>query len=464
MISLFLIFMFLPISLGLYYISSDNFKNIVLIVVSFVFYSYADASHFILFVFMALINTFLAYLMSKSCKKIKNILLCMGIVGDVGCLLYFKFFNSIIDGINCFTNSEYSFENIIMPLGISYFSFKAVSLLVDVWKEKINIAGRPLMGLLYLSFFAQMESGPLSRISDFNITEIDKNIVFLGAKRFVIGINKKILLANILGKVAIEVFGSDLNNASTSYLWIGSIAFSLQLYYDFSGYSDMAIGVSQLFGFNCPENFNYPYISKSFSDFWRRWHISLGQWFRDYVYIPLGGSKVGKKRMIFNLLVVWLLTGFWHGSNMTFIIWGISYFILISIEKIFLSKYIKEKRIFASIYQIVVLFIVNFEWVIFNSKDISFGLKYIKYMIIPTYNSVSDLRVLFLIKEYGLFMLIGCILSTPIMQRLGKKVNKNEKLEIISLYTADLVLIVLFLVSISFLVAGANNPFAYTFF
>ena len=255
----------------------------------------------------------------------------------------------------------------------------------------------------------------------------------------------------------------DLIETSAPLLWLGSICYSLQLYYDFSGYSDMAIGIGEMFGISCPENFNYPYITKSVSEFWRRWHITLGAWFRDYIYIPLGGSRVNSKmRLYFNLLVVWLLTGIWHGANWTFIFWGFFYFIAIAFEKTFHFPEQLKTKWGRGIYRVLVLAFINFQWVIFNAADLHSGLSYIKHMLIGYGNSLANVRVMILLKEYGLILLVALILATPAIPYLKNYfISKNDRFAKATDIVTVILMILVFIYALSFVIAGQNNPFLY---
>lgn len=286
-----------------------------------------------------------------------------------------------------------------------------------------------------------------------------------GVFRFLIGFNKKVLLANILANITTEVFSNSFDNFSSAYAWLGSICYSLQLFYDFAGYSDMAIGISEMFGYRCMENFKYPYTTESVSKFWRRWHISLSQWFRDYIYIPLGGARSPKRiRVYFNLFVVWLLTGIWHGSAWNFVFWGVGYFVLIAFEKATGLPDKLRTKVGKSIYRILTLIFINCQWVIFRASDLMTGLRFLKRMFIPTINGLADLRTMFLIKDYFAFILAAIILCVPIVPWIDEKLEKKKWAK----YTYEIVIgiltVLLFVWGMSFVVSGQNNPFAYANF
>lgn len=277
------------------------------------------------------------------------------------------------------------------------------------------------------------------------------------------GFAKKVILANNLALVAEQTFGAeDFSQMPVALAWIGSICFTLQIYYDFSGYSDMAIGLGKMFGFEFEENFNYPYISKSVTEFWRRWHISLGQWFRDYVYIPLGGSRCGAVRQIMNLFVVWLLTGIWHGANYTFIVWGLGYFFLLLIEK-FILKPDKRNVIFRMLWMLVTLFVVNIGWVVFNSQDLSSAVGYLAAMFgcYKTESSMQSIELMRVLREYGRVMLLGILFAFPVANKLGKIMKGSKVAEAISATVVPLGYIAVFLWAVSYIIMGAHNPFIY---
>lgn len=288
-----------------------------------------------------------------------------------------------------------------------------------------------------------------------------------GVYRFLIGFNKKILLANILSKITDEVFAAPFESYSISYAWLGSVCYSLQLFFDFAGYSDMAVGISEMFGYRCMENFNYPYMTESVSEFWRRWHISLSQWFRDYIYIPLGGSRnnARKYRVYFNLFVVWILTGIWHGAAWSFILWGLGYWVFISLERFFrLPDRLQKRKIAKTVYRILVLVFINCQWVLFRSVNIITGLRFMKRLFICESNPLAVQRAQFLFKDYFVFIISAVILCFPIVPWIEKKLESKKRFHM--LYEAVLMVVVgmLFICAISYLVSGQNNPFAYANF
>lgn len=467
------IFMFLPIALALYWLVKDEFKEYVLLFLSLVFYACGSLKYLSIFMISIAITIVLGRVIASKPENIKfnKVLLIVGIIYNVSILGYYKYFDFALSTYSGITGNTVELKNLALPLGISFFTFKAISYLVDVYSGKVTLDVNPVHDALYLSFFGQVLSGPLSRYSDMkNIAISSKgkservNLFAEGVYRFLIGFNKKVLLANVLSNVTNEIFAAPFESFSIGYAWLGAVCYSLQLFFDFAGYSDMAIGITKMFGYNCPENFNFPYMAESVSKFWRRWHITLGAWFRDYIYIPTGGSRVGKVRLLLNLLTVWLLTGIWHGSAWNFVFWGLGYFVVIAFEKYTgLPERIKSKA-GQVVYRVGMLLFINFQWVIFRSDNLLHGLGFIKRMFICESNPLADTRTLFLIKDYGVFILAAIVLSFPLIPYIEKKWEANEKVHNIVQTVITAMVALLFVWSLSFVVSGLNNPFAYANF
>ncbi len=467
--SLFFTFYFLPIVIALYFLAKEKYRNYILLAASIFFYSYGEPR----FVFVMLGSIFINYIIavfidrSQGMPKgrlIAKLWLLADICLNLGILFVYKYLDFTISTVNTVFKTSIPLVGTALHIGISFFTFQALSYVIDVYRGKVKVQKNPLYLALYISFFPQLIAGPIVRYStvEQQITNrtcsIDK--FSEGARRFMLGFCKKVILANNLSEVVIRVFDKDASITNPVLLWLGSICFSLQIFYDFSGYSDMAIGLGKLFGFEFEENFNYPYICGSVTEFWRRWHISLSQWFRDYVYIPLGGSKVSVARHIFNLLVVWMLTGIWHGANYTFIVWGLGYFVLLVIEK-YLIKPTQRKAPFRILWRITTLACVNFGWVLFNSPDLSYGIKYCLGMF--DYYGVGfsyDAAMKYNISEYGFFIVVGIICATPVLKIAGERLRKT-KAGVIQAVLEPLAYGVVFLWAVSFLILGAHNPFIY---
>ena len=463
------IFTFLPLSLALYHLVKENYREYVLLFVSLIFYACGSPEYFFLLLFSLIVNISFGWLIG-SCKETNGFRTCwlvLGIIYNLSILGYYKYKDFVLLTLGRITHFEVTLSNLILPLGLSFFVFKAISYLADAYCGKIEVKRNPVQAALYLSFFAQIQSGPISRALDMRPVKDASTMNDLsdGIFRFMIGFEKKILIADTLSNITKETFAALPQNMSGAYAWLGAICYSLQLFFDFSGYSDMAIGVSRMFGYRCPENFDYPYIAESVSKFWRRWHITLGAWFRDYVYIPLGGSRVNSKfRLYLNLLIVWTLTGIWHGSSWNFVFWGLAYFVLIAFEKSTGWPDKLKTKGGKCLYRVFTLLAVNFLWVIFGAEGLRKGFEYIKVMVSFPANSLADFRARFLIKDNIVFILAAIVLCFPIIPWLADKFKNNR----MTYFIGNLLLIavnsMLFIWAASYVVAGQNNPFAYANF
>jgi D-alanyl-lipoteichoic acid acyltransferase DltB (MBOAT superfamily) len=387
------------------------------------------------------------------------------IVMNIGILFIYKYLDFGIGIVNQLFRTNIHTIGIALPIGISFFTFQALSYVIDVYRGNVDVQKNPLFVALYISFFPQLIAGPIVRYSTIADQITNRKCTLegfsLGGKRFMIGFSKKVLLANNLSVIASEIFSMDVTSANPLLLWIGSICFSLQIYYDFSGYSDMAIGLGKIFGFSFLENFDYPYISKSVTEFWRRWHMSLGQWFRDYVYIPLGGSRTSAIKHIFNMFVVWLLTGIWHGANYTFIIWGLGYFILLVIEKYVVKPEDRPTFFSSFLWRVITLSAVNFGWVIFNSASWKDGIRFCLAMLGRYGNKpVIDGAVLRYCREYGFFIAIGLLFSTPVIKWINSKII-TTKFSYVKVIAEPVICGIIFLWAVSYILLGAHNPFIY---
>lgn len=471
--SLYFTFFFLPVVVLMYYISKEKYRNYILLIASLYFYSYGEPT----FVFVMLASIIANYLLAISIDNFKQkgkikyakLILCIDVLLNIGLLFVFKYLDFTISATNMLIKTSINVIGIALPIGISFFTFQAMSYVIDVYKGSVKVQKNLFYLALYISFFPQLVAGPIVRYSTVEKQIIErvctKDKFAEGVRRFFLGFSKKVILANNLATVAEDVFAMNPKETNPLLLWIGAICFSLQIFYDFSGYSDMAIGLGKIFGFEFEENFNYPYVAKSITDFWRRWHISLSRWFRDYVYIPLGGSRVSIPKHIFNMLVVWMLTGIWHGANYTFIAWGLGYFVLLVIEKYIIKPEDKKNIILKAIWRVVTLLCVNFLWVIFNSKGIVAGLQYclgmmFRYHIEYKVPMEIDNTVIRYMREYGMFILLGILFATPIMKWLGEKLE-NEKISGIISIIKPIGYSLIFVWAVSFVIVGVHNPFIY---
>lgn len=464
--SLIFTFIFLPIVLTLYYLSKDKYRNYILLFASLYFYSYGEPKFVLIMIGSIICNYLIALMIDKyRQKQVSAILLFLSVVLNIGILFIYKYLDFSISILNIFFKTHLQIFEIALPIGISFFTFQALSYVIDVYRGSVKVQKNPLFVALYISFFPQLIAGPIVRYSTIEDQITNRKCTLegfgQGGKRFLLGFSKKVILANNLSIIASEIFDMDAATTNPLLLWIGSICFSLQIFYDFSGYSDMAIGLGQLFGFTFLENFDYPYISKSVTEFWRRWHMSLGQWFRDYVYIPLGGSKVSVPRHILNMFIVWMLTGIWHGANYTFIIWGLGYFILLVVEKYIVTPDKRSFIISSIVWRLVTILAVNFGWVIFNSKGWKEALRYCLAMI-GHYNisPVINGELVRYLREYGFFLIAGILFSTPIVKHLELKLV-GTKVSYVSAIVSPFIYGLIFLWAVSFILLGAHNPFIY---
>lgn len=464
--SLIFTFYFLPLVLILYFLAKDKYRNYILLVASLIFYSYGEPKFVFVMLGSIICNYAMALLIDRfRGNRISKVCMAADVIVNIGILFVYKYLDFAIDASNRLFHRAVQPVGIALPIGISFFTFQALSYVIDVYKGTVKVQKNPISAALYISFFPQLIAGPIVRYStieeQINKRECTPELFADGARRFMLGFAKKVILANNLALVAKDAFSVDITSANALYLWLGSICFSLQIFYDFSGYSDMAIGLAKIFGFKLEENFDYPYISKSVTEFWRRWHISLSRWFRDYVYIPLGGSRVSWARQIFNMFVVWLCTGLWHGANYTFLAWGLGYFVLLTVEKMIIKPSERRNAVLRIIWQVITLLCVNFGWVVFNSATLSSGIVYCLGMMGYYGNSftVNDM-VVYSLRQYGVYIVLGILFSTPVMRLLKDKIDKTKASYAFAiLEPVGYGMVILW--GVSFLILGAHNPFIY---
>ena len=459
------LFCFLPLSLLLYYLVPGRAKNAVLLAESLIFYCWTGAAFLPLIAVLIVFNYLWALLTARAKSKLRGLLPLAVVLVNLGVLVYFKYANFLIDTVNQVAHLGLAALNIgtVLPLGISYYIFKIISYEVDVCTGKIAPEKNFITFAVYVLFFPQLIVGPIVKYREMadqlhdGANRCTPARAEHGAELFVFGLAKKVILADSIGALWTDIIGIQnspsttyvgLGNASTALVWLGVIAYSLQLYFDFSGYSMMAIGMGKMLGFDFPQNFNYPYISRSITEFWRRWHMTLSGWFREYVYIPLGGNRKGLKRQIFNLFVVELLTGIWHGANWNFICWGLYYFVLLALEKLFLLPYLKKGRVWPHIYT---LFLVVVGWAMFvgNDAGVEFGLLFRK-LFIPS----GGVMPLYFLRNYGVLLAVSVVCCTPLIEKLWKLLSRNA-------ITKALTILVLLTVSMAYVVGSTNSPFLY---
>ena len=462
--SLVFLFLFLPVTLGLYYLVGEKLKNIVLLLASLFFYAWGEPVYILLMIISIIFNYIFGLNVSKPNKINNNIWLIISVIFNIGLLFVFKYTGFILYNFDKIFKLNINIPYIALPLGISFFTFQALSYVIDIYKKDTEPQTNILDLALYISLFPQLVAGPIVRYQTIN-EQINKRQHSIekfgdGVNRFIIGLSKKVLISNPLGEMVDMIFAQPITSMSTLTAWIGVVAYALQLFFDFGGYSDMAIGLGKMFGFDFLENFNYPYISKSVSEFWRRWHISLGSWFRDYVYIPLGGSRKGLIRTYINLFVVWFLTGFWHGASWTFIMWGLYFGLLIAIEKAFLEKILS--KLWKPISHIYLLFAVSLGWVLFRAESLSYAIKYIMVMLNINSSVLVDNASMAYLNDKGYLIIIGIILSTPLLKILSQKIKNKKIMENIFVYSIQgiCITIILFIITVQ-LVNSTYNPFLY---
>lgn len=452
---------YLPLVLLGYYICPKKGRNLFLLIASLVFYAWGEPKYVFLMIFSILVNYIFGRLMDKhrENKKRLKLMLVLSVVIDIGLLSVFKYTDFIITNVNAIFGANFDLLNIALPIGISFYTFQAMSYTIDVYRNDVRVQKNLIDFGMYITMFPQLIAGPIVRYADVQDQLAERSVTTVdfseGVMRFVVGLGKKVLLANQMGAVWSEIYalGGDV---SALMAWTGAIAYTFQIYFDFSGYSDMAIGLGRMFGFKFPENFRYPYQSVSITDFWRRWHITLSTWFKEYLYIPLGGNRRGLTRQALNLLIVWSLTGFWHGAGWNFVLWGLYYFVILFIEKLFLLKALdKLPKFFRHVYALLLIII---GWVIFASDDVSVLLPFLGSMF-GANGAIGGMDVYTLLTKAAL-LVICCIASTELPKKLFLSAAgaMNEK----AAFTLKSVLtIALLALSMILLIGDSYNPFLY---
>lgn len=466
--SLTFIYLFLPIVLFFYFVilkKSRYWQNILLFLASLLFYAWGEPKFVFVMIACIVFNWFLGLAIDKKRenKKICKLIVFIGVFLNLSILFVFKYLSFSGAIVNRIFDLSLTVPKVRLPIGISFFTFQAMSYVIDVYRNDAKAQKNIFYVGLYISLFPQLIAGPIVRyetVADEIVNRKEtRQDFFEGFSRFVIGLAKKVLLANSFAILADFAFDSlhEYATISVAYSWLGALAYSLQIFFDFSGYSDMAIGLGRMFGFHFLENFNYPYISTSVSEFWRRWHISLGTWFRDYLYIPLGGSRVSKPRNILNLFIVWSLTGLWHGANLTFVVWGLMYFVLISVEKLLGEDKKKHSGMIMAFKWIYTMIFVIFGWVIFRSDSLQDAYIYIKSMLGLSGNKLTDGMFVGFLSQNIILLFVGTIFCTPICKIIKRKVKQGFLLNVVSVFA----LMILLVLSISSLVGSEYNPFIY---
>ena len=450
--SLLFMFKFLPVAFLIYYLVPYRFKNLSILILSLLFYSWGEPKYILIMFASIFVDFFVsrgieAY---REQKKITRLLLGVSVFFNLGMLFFFKYTNFFIENLN---NLGASFEylKLTLPLGISFYTFQTMSYTIDVYLGKVKAEHNIINFGAFVCLFPQLIAGPIVKYSDIN-EELQNRRLNLqqiddGVRLFIMGLGSKVLIANNIGSLWNEVQELGFDNISTPLAYLGLLAYSLQIYFDFSGYSLMAIGLGKMLGFNFPQNFNYPYISRSITEFWRRWHMTLGSWFREYVYIPMGGNRVQPVRLYFNLFTVWFLTGFWHGASWNFILWGLYFLVLLIIEKKFLLKFLQKHKVISHMYLIIAIF---FSWGLFALTD--FNMTGQLFEALFSFDMSSD--YLFYIRNYGVTFILAFIASTPVIKIVYERF-KHQKWFV----TTSLALILI--TSVAYLVDATYNPFLY---
>ena len=455
------LYYFLPGVILAYLASPKKLKNTTLLFVSLLFYAWGEPKYVFVMLATILVNFVLGLLIEKfRGKSLSRFFMVLSVVFCLGCLGYFKYADFFIKNFSLVTGVSAKLLHIALPIGISFYTFQILSYTIDVYRGNVKAQKNPVILATYVTLFPQLIAGPIVRYMDVERELIERTHSFekvsQGIRRFIIGLSKKVLLANTLGALCKAFHVAD--EKSVFFYWLYVIAYMLQVYFDFSGYSDMAIGLGRMFGFTFLENFNYPFIARSISEFWRRWHISLGSWFRDYVYIPMGGNRVSRPKMLFNIFTVWFLTGFWHGAEWNFIVWGVYFGVLLTLEKFFYGKYIAKSKVASHLY---VLFFVAISFAIFGASDMGEAFSYITGMFGCGGTPLVTPLFWYNLKSYGSILLIAIVASTPLPKKFLIKCQGGKVFSVVWSYAEILLLAILLVLATAYLADGAFNPFLY---
>ena len=451
--SIYFIYYFLIIFLILYFITPKKFKNYTLLLGSLFFYFYGDSKYIVLLLISSLVNYILGRLISKKNKKV---FLIIGLIFNFGLLFYFKYFNFFLSNINSLFKTNINLFSIVLPLGISFYTFKNASYLIDVYKNRVNSEKNFINYFTYIAMFPSLIQGPIVRYKDIDLK--DKKISFdnfaMGVERFIIGLSKKVILADTLAKLVTSLTNMEVQTVVS--LWVKATSDIVKLYLDFSGYTDMAIGLGLMIGIKIMENFDYPLSTYSVTSFWRKWHISLSSWFKDYIYIPLGGNRKGKFRKYFNIFVVWFLTGLWHGASWNFILWGLYFGTILVIEKRFFLKFFEKHKIIGNMVTNI-LVVIGFVF-FYNEKNI---LDIFIKMFTGKGISFTNVSTNYYLLNYLVLLIISFIACTPLLKNIINKCKKNKNLNIVISIVEPIVLIGLLVLSTAFIVDASSNSFLY---
>lgn len=456
------LFWFLPCVLIFYFIVPQGLKNTVLLFSSLLFYGWGEPEYLVWMVAAIVIGYVFGLLIERfrQKNKIAKLLLVISVSGNLAILGYFKYGDFFISNFNAVTGLSVPLLKVTLPIGISFYTFQILSYTIDVYRKDVAAQKNLIDLAAYVALFPQLIAGPIVRYSDIANQLKERTHSFesiaLGIRRFIIGLGKKIMIANMLGELC-SVF-RESHDKSVFFFWLYAVAYSLHIYFDFSGYSDMAIGLGRMFGLSFPENFNYPYISASITEFWQRWHISLGSWFRDYVYIPLGGNRVSVSRHLFNILTVWMLTGFWHGAAWNFIVWGFYFAFLLIIEKLWLLKRLKRDCMLSHVY-VIILVIISF--VIFDAEGMGQVFSYVKAMFFAGGYPLISEEFLYYFRSYRVVLLFAVAGATPLPKMLWNRMSETSFGRNVLIFAEPLAISAMLVVCTAYLVDGSYNPFLY---
>lgn len=468
--SLTFLFLFLPIVLILYYIIPKQLKNLFILISGLFFYAWGEPIYVFIMIASTLIDYFAGLVIYKFGHKpaMRKAALIVSVIMNLSLLGFFKYSGFIIENINHIFGTAYSAPTTLLPIGISFFTFQSMSYTIDLYRGNINVQKNPITFAAFVTLFPQIVAGPIVRYEDIadelEDRRIDVDTIWDGILQFVAGLGKKVLIANNIGTLWDTVKVMDVNTVPVATAWLGIAAYTLQIYFDFSGYSDMAVGMGKILGFHFPKNFDYPYESKSITEFWRRWHMTLSGWFKSYVYFPLGGSKKGFARMILNTAIVWFLTGVWHGASWNFIVWGCMYGVIIIMEKV-ITTILKSKgkesllnKIPNFVKHIYAMVLVSLGWVLFDTDSLSMAFTYMKRMF-SFGSTFADNHTTYLLLNFGILLIVAIIGCTSIVKKLAEKLAKRQPscTNILSICY----MIIVFLLSTAYLVDASYNPFLY---
>lgn len=458
------LFAFLPLLFLCYFMASNRWRNYVLLVFSLIFYAWGEPKFLPVMILLVTLDYIFAFLIDNTDKTgLRKLYMAGTVITNLGLLGYYKYTMFVLENINTVFGTNIAIPNIVLPIGISFFTFQAMSYVIDVYRKNVAAQKNPFYVLLYVSLFPQLVAGPIVRYKTVEQEILHRTTTTAdfseGLERFIIGLGKKIIISNNTAVVADAMFSAVKIDASMA--WLAVVSYGLQIYFDFSAYSDMAIGFGRILGFHFEENFNFPFISQSVSEFWRRWHISLSSWFRDYVYIPLGGNRKGVARQIFNMFVVWALTGIWHGAAWTYVMWGLYFFVLLVTEKYFLGRFLEKlPRIFRHLYMLIC---INISWALFRAEDMKQAWWVIKHMLRMHITPEGLAQTGMYLHQYGLYMVLGIVFSMPVYRTIKAKLlkNRSENAKCVIMGVNYLGLLAVFFISILYLVNSSYNPFIY---